>query len=223
MTITNQLGRPMLAAMFITGGVDQLAEPEEKTAPAEKIASEIKDHVDEVPLPDRASDLVRLNGAVQVAGGVLLAIGRFPRLASAALAASLVPTTLGAHRFWEIEDEEARTQQRIHFLKNLAMLGGLMISMGDTGRRPSLSWKAEHAVRARVNDAAGTADGLSRSASDAASDIGRSASDLGRSASGVASRLRQTASDLGRSASEVAGDLGRSASDLAGSAPSFGR
>ena len=64
----------------------------------------------EAALPARGhpSSWCRINGAVQVAAGLMLATGRFPRLSSALLAGSLVPTTLAGHRFWEEEDETRR-------------------------------------------------------------------------------------------------------------------
>ena len=61
--------------------------------------------------------LVKLNGAVQVAAGTTLALGILPRVSALVLAASLVPTTLAGHRFWEEEDEAARAQQTVQFLK----------------------------------------------------------------------------------------------------------
>ena len=69
-------------------------------------------------VPPWTEDAVRLNGAVQMAAGTLLALGRFPRLSALALAGTLVPATLAGHRFWEAEEEPDRAQQRIHFLKN---------------------------------------------------------------------------------------------------------
>ena len=41
------------------------------------------------------------------------------------------PTTLAAHRFWEAADAEERMQKRIHFAKNLSILGGLLLSAVD--------------------------------------------------------------------------------------------
>jgi len=70
--------------------------------------------------------MVVVNSVAHVAGGVAMALGIFPRLAAAGLAASLVPTTLAGHRFWETEDEQARNQQITHFLKNLGLIGGLL-------------------------------------------------------------------------------------------------
>jgi len=86
---------------------------------------------------------VRINGAVQVGAGLLLAVGKAPRLASTALAASLVPTTLAGHRFWEYEGDERKAQQ-IHFMKNVGLLGGLILAAVDTEGRPGLAWRARH-------------------------------------------------------------------------------
>ena len=86
-----------------------------------------------VPLPEDDAVVVRANAAVQVAGGALLALGRMPRLSALALIASLIPTTVAGHPFWTIEDPAARAQQRIHFLKNSWMLGGLLLIVLDQG------------------------------------------------------------------------------------------
>ena len=80
--------------------------------------------------------------------GTLLALGRFPRLSALALAATLVPTTAAGHRFWEAEEDADRAQQRIHFLKNLSMFGGLLIAAADTSGQPSLAWRTRHGAQA---------------------------------------------------------------------------
>ena len=89
---------------------------------------------------------MQLNGAVQIAGGLLLPT-RLHRLAALALIASIVPTTAAGHRFWEREDPAERQQQQIHFLKNLGLLGGLLLAMVDTDGRPGLRWRAGHLAR----------------------------------------------------------------------------
>jgi len=59
-----------------------------------------------------------------------------PRIAAAVLAGSLLPTTFGGHPFWQESDKVERVNQRTHFVKNLSILGGLLIAVGDTaGRR----------------------------------------------------------------------------------------
>jgi len=143
MTVVRRLARPLLASMFVVGGLDSLRNPKSKVAAAEDIGPAIAAHLPY--LPEDPEQLVRINGAVQLGAGVLLALGRFPRLSSTLLAGSLIPTTLAGHRFWEVEDPAKRAQQRIHFLKNLGLLGGLMLAAVDTEGRPGLAWRAQHA------------------------------------------------------------------------------
>jgi putative oxidoreductase len=144
MTLVRRLARPCLATMFITGGLDSLRHPAPKTPAADPIAPRIAARLPY--LPEDTEQLVRINGAVQVGAGLMLALGRFPRVSSALLAGSLVPTTLAGHRFWDEQDETKRAQQRIHFFKNLSMLGGLMLAAVDTEGRPGLAWRAQHAA-----------------------------------------------------------------------------
>jgi uncharacterized membrane protein YphA (DoxX/SURF4 family) len=124
MTISSFVARPLLAGMFIYGGLDAFKNPSGKTPRAEKVAPAI---ADVVGIDADTEQLVQLNGAVQVAAGITLALGILPRVSALLLAVSLVPTTLAGHRFWEEEDEAARAQQSVQFLKNAAMMGGLLL------------------------------------------------------------------------------------------------
>lgn len=139
------IARQMLASMFIAGGIDALAKPEEKAPRVEDVVEPMTRGVPQLESLD-TPEIVRLNGAVQVVGGLMLALGKAPRLASAALAATLVPTTLASHRFWEESDPEVRTNQQIHFTKNVSMLGGLLLAVLDKEGRPSVAWRTKHAV-----------------------------------------------------------------------------
>ncbi|MFF9623567.1 DoxX family protein [Streptomyces griseosporeus] len=151
MSLLRMAGRPLLASMFLTGGLNSLREPEKVAPVAEPV---VKPVADRVPLvPDRTEQAVRLSGAVQVVAGLMLATGRMPRIAALAIAGTLVPTTLAGHRFWEAEDPGERAQQRIHFFKNLSMLGGLLIAADDTGAAPSLLWRGRHAAHDLRRDA----------------------------------------------------------------------
>ena len=111
-------------------------------------------------LPDDTKLLVRLNGGVQIGAGILMAMGVLPRPMAASLAASLVPTTLAGHPFWQESDPAARSAQRIQFLKNASILGGLVLAANDTEGRPSVGWRAHRALEhtaARVSDSASRA------------------------------------------------------------------
>lgn len=143
MTVVRRLARPLLSSMFISGGVEALRHPEPKVPPAEPVAHPIASRLPY--LPEDTESLVKINAAVQVGAGTMLALGRFPRLSSLLLAGSLVPTTLAGHRFWEEDDPARRAQQQTHFLKNVGLLGGLMLAAVDTEGRPGLAWRARHA------------------------------------------------------------------------------
>jgi uncharacterized membrane protein YphA (DoxX/SURF4 family) len=144
------MARPMLASIFIIQGYETLRRPEKVSELAEPVVQPVAEHVSIVP--DETEQAVRISGGVQVVAGSLLALGWWPRLAAAAIAATLVPTTLAGHRFWEAEDDQQRARQRIHFLKNASMLGGLLIAAADTGGSPSLAWRGRYAARTARRD-----------------------------------------------------------------------
>ena len=113
----------LLAGIFIDSGADVLRHPE----PRAETAATTLEVVSRFPvLPDDPIALVRLNAAAQLVAGAALAAGFFDRVAALALAASLVPTTVGGHAFWREDDPVRRSAQRTQLAKNLAILGGLI-------------------------------------------------------------------------------------------------
>jgi putative oxidoreductase len=139
---TRTLARPLLASMFITGGLDTLRNPGARPELVAKAG--LQD-------PEK---LVRINGATQLVGGLALATGRLPRLSALALAGSLVPTTYIGHAFWSEGDKNTKTQQQIQFFKNLSMLGGLLLAAADTGGRESIPHAAGRITRRTTKKAA---------------------------------------------------------------------
>ena len=164
MTLVRRVARPMLAAMFVVGGLDQLKHPSRKVEAARPLVDTLAPRLG---LPDDTELLVRANGATMVGAGSLLALGRLPRIASTLLAATLVPTTVAAHAFWEEQDPTARAQQRVQFLKNLGLLGGLLLAAVDTEGRPGLAYRA-HMVSESAHRAARTTRREARHAARAA-------------------------------------------------------
>jgi len=155
------LSRAMLAAPFIIGGVNALRAPAKMAPAAQEVGVPI---AEQVGLPEDPETLVKINAGVQIGAGALLALGIFPRVASLALAATLVPTTLAGHRFWEAKGDE-RLEQLFHFAKNASMLGGLVAVALDTGGRPSVFWRgrraAAHASETLGDAASNVADAVS--------------------------------------------------------------
>ena len=217
MTISRRVARPLLASIFIAEGWDAIRRPAERGEPP-KLAPSPPPAGDPVITEDPLL-WVRVNGAVQVGGGVLLAIGKFPRLASLALIGTIVPTTYAGHRFWDEPDDVRRAEQKVQLLKNLGLLGGLILSAVDTEGAPSLGWRTRR--RARQVASALTEDRTDREAhalQTAAKAVGkgrRAGRRANRSAKAAARRANATAAGMARHAGEIATNA------TAGAAPSI--
>src|SRR3954468_13049034 len=105
MTLIRLVARPMLAASFVWGGVNALRNTPALAEESKPVNDEIRDLAGkvapQVPMPADDKTMVRINAGVHIVAGLALATGRAPRLSSAALAATVLPTTVAGHRFWE--------------------------------------------------------------------------------------------------------------------------
>jgi uncharacterized membrane protein YphA (DoxX/SURF4 family) len=152
--LIRRIARPMLSAVFISRGVDALRSPK----PAADAARPTLDGLSKLPdpvgtnVPSNAETVARVNAAVQIGGGLLLATGKLPRLASAALALSVVPGSLGGHAFWSESDPQRKADERRAFLTDVSLIGGLIIAAADTEGRPSLGWRGRRAAH-KVSEA----------------------------------------------------------------------
>jgi len=78
---------------------------------------------------------------VELGAGILLLVGYQARLAALAIFVFLIPTSLIFHPFWAVPPEQAMAQQ-IGFMKNVTIMGGLLmvVAFGPgrfaLGRRP---------------------------------------------------------------------------------------
>lgn len=126
--VVRALGRAVVGAFFVHSGQRVLRTPGPAAALSAPTLAAVRTRLPALPGDDVA--VVRLNAAVHVVAGALLASGRFPRAAALTLAASLVPTTAAGHPYWSIDDPAARRQQKAQFDKNLAILGGLLMAAG---------------------------------------------------------------------------------------------
>ncbi len=154
MSLVRRLARPALAATFVSGGLRSLRHPEVSAPATEQVAARVSAVLRRgLPaqlagrVPTETVQLVRLNGAISLAGGLLLAVGKSPRPAAVALAATLVPTTAARYPFWSDTDPALKAQHRTHFVQSVGLLGGLLLAAVDTGGRPGLSWRAGQASR----------------------------------------------------------------------------
>ncbi|HYY00172.1 MAG TPA: DoxX family protein [Mycobacterium sp.] len=152
--LIRRIARPLLSAAFIGQGVEALRNPAialEATEPTVAALRNLPEpYGDKVPSnPETAA---RINAAVQIGGGLLLATGKMPRVASAALAFTVIPGSLGGHLFWTESDPERKAQKRRDLLTDLSLLGGLIIAAADTAGKPSLSWRGRRAA-GRISEA----------------------------------------------------------------------
>lgn len=63
---------------------------------------------------------------IEVGGGLSVMLGFRPRIGAAALMVFLLPATLVFHNFWTYPPAEQQVQMAM-FLKNLSILGGLLL------------------------------------------------------------------------------------------------
>jgi putative oxidoreductase len=128
----------MLASVFVVEGVRHLINPAEKVETARWVLDRVGPLAEKTDprIPTDPVTIVRAKAATDVVAGLALATGHFTRPAAALLAAGLMPATAAG----------LSKQERASFLKNLGLLGGLLLAAADTEGRPSLRYRTSHAV-----------------------------------------------------------------------------
>ena len=111
--IVTLAGRILLAAIFLVAGYGKLMAFAGTSGYFAKLG---------FPAPDVMTVLAI---AVELGGALLLIAGWHTRWAAWALILFVAIATFAAHRFWEFDASQYRNQMN-HFLKNLALIGGLL-------------------------------------------------------------------------------------------------
>jgi len=119
------IGRIFLGAIFVVSGIAKLTDT---TGTAGYMTAQ------GIPY---AHALAIFAGICELAGGLAVAFGFLTRLAALGLFLFLVPTTLIFHNFWALEGAEHKMQM-INFLKNLAIMGGLLLLWAQGPNRLSV-------------------------------------------------------------------------------------
>lgn len=112
------LGRVLLGSFFTYYGVNHFLET---AAMAQYAASK------GVPQPELA---VLVSGALIVVGGLSVLFGMWPQIGAACLALFLIGVTPIMHNFWDVADPMLRMNETAHFMKNVALLGGVLMMSG---------------------------------------------------------------------------------------------
>lgn len=147
--LVRRIARPLLAAPFVYGGISTLRKPQDRVPGARPIVEKVAEQADKqlpVTVSQDVEQWVKADAAVKVVAGSLFALNKFPRLTALVLSASIVPTTLAGHRFWEHDDPTERFGQISNFLKNAGLLGGLLLAAVDTEGKPSVGYRARRAA-----------------------------------------------------------------------------
>ncbi|MCP5492430.1 MAG: DoxX family protein [Chlamydiales bacterium] len=124
------LGRILMAAIFILSGVSKLFNWSGSLQHLESTLSDWHAYLGQSPFFAKAISmaplLLGLAIAFELIGGCSVLIGYRPKWGAVLLILFLIPTTILMHHFWFLEGQ-ARVEQQISFIKNCAILGGLMI------------------------------------------------------------------------------------------------
>lgn|SRR5215211_611039 len=201
MTLLRAIPRTMLASYFVAAGIKAIRDPESLVPAAEPLVDRVVPLVKEYApeqvsgyVPENTVTLVRINGIAQVMGGAALATGRGRRLGALLLAGSLIPSTIAKHPFWTVQDPDERAQHRSHFLKNVSLLGGVLLASQDTEGKPSLVWRARRGGETIAKETRRASKKLSKSTSRAAG----GASDLAEAAVVTGAALLEAVSESSR-------------------------
>lgn len=198
MSIVRRLARPMLAATFIETGLSTLRHP---GAQADQVRPLVDRIAGPLRMPSDPDLFVRVDAAVVVGAGSLLALGRMPRLAALALVTGAAPTTYAEITQWRQKDPEQRRAMRRELLTRLGLIGGALLAAVDTGGRPGLAWRSRHA-----------AEHVQHSASEIAGGTALAVQLAGRRARRRARRAARQARAAGKAASRQVRVAGRAAS-----------
>lgn len=143
-----KIARPMLASAFVASGADMVMNSDEHREGTKELLTKLRATLPAQYaqyIPNDPDLVTKALGGTQAASASLLALGKAPRLTSAALAAITVPTMLSRYAFWETQDAKEKQDRRNGLVTNVALLGGLMIASADTQGKPGLKWRAQHA------------------------------------------------------------------------------
>jgi putative oxidoreductase len=102
------------SSMLFVGGWQQAREPGGRAERARSSGLPI------------GAEFVQASGWAMIAGAAALQVRPLRRIAALGLALELLPITYIGHRFWEMEEGPQRMQNKVHFWKNVSMIGSAL-------------------------------------------------------------------------------------------------
>lgn len=137
------IARSLLAASFVQEGLDTARRPERHVEAARVPADRLSGLVGSgVPLTDsQLTSAVRTHGALTLAAGAALALGKAPRTAALLLAVLTVPLAIADAPF----SSDDRPERPALFARRLTAIGAALLAGLDREGRPGFAWRVEHA------------------------------------------------------------------------------
>lgn len=140
MSLVRAIARPLLASSFIVGGIGRIRHADET---AQNLGIVLRPVANALPKADEKL-VARAIGGVQLGAGILLAVGKLPRFAGFLLAVTSTVNAAAEFGSADTTTAEGRRWQRTQLLKNVSLLGGVLLASVDTAGKPGLAWRAEH-------------------------------------------------------------------------------
>lgn len=110
------VGRVLLVLVFLSSGLDKVVHPEATLG-----------YMNSVHLP-AAQLLLWLSVLIEIGAGLAIVLGWKARWAAALLFLWMIPVTAVFHNPWAGDPSQAQMQM-IHLVKNLSILGGLLLAL----------------------------------------------------------------------------------------------
>ena len=114
-TVVDWVGRILFAIVFINSGIFHLKGHAHATGYAKSKG---------VPL---AGLLVAVTGIQILVAPAMIVVGWHPIVGALLLVVFLLPTAFMMHNFWTITDPMQRSNDQVHFLKDLALAGAALL------------------------------------------------------------------------------------------------
>lgn len=192
MTLVRVLARPLLASSFVLTGIDRLRNTEATAAALRPALDRLSKAVPSAAsVTSNEKQVAKVLGAAHLGAALLLGIGRFSRLSALVLVGTSSLNAVVEFNNADSSTAKARKERRNQLIKNLSLVGAVLIAAVDTNGRPSWAWRAEH-----------FAEDARRNALALSSDTRRTARSLARD---TEKRLKKAEKAVRKTASEVAG------------------
>jgi uncharacterized membrane protein YphA (DoxX/SURF4 family) len=125
------IGRLILGGFFVMNGIRHLTHVEMMSGYARSKGT---------PSPSAA---IVGTGIILLLGGLSFVLGVWPVIGGVLLLIFLLGVSFKIHDYWAVADPQAKMNEMINFMKNMALLGAVLITMTYPGPWPYSLWPAK--------------------------------------------------------------------------------